>query len=125
MIAPSRARMSAKASLGRCCPKNTFDRFALAASCEIQSRNAASRSREGAALQMRHPDQAIMAYSVVHTAGKTASGGVMPGLSRLRYQESWFPALLYREAYHATPAVSNPNPASARRDLDLRGCMGF
>ena len=80
--------MSTSASVFWCCPKNNFDHFALAANCEIQSRNAALRWREGAALQMRHPDHAIMAYSVVHTAGKTASGGVKPGLSKSRYQES-------------------------------------
>ena len=60
-IVPSRARMSASASVGRCSPKKSFDHWALAASCEIQSRSAALRSREGAALQMRQPDQAIRA----------------------------------------------------------------
>src|ERR1700741_5313475 len=117
--------MSAKASLGWRCPKNSFDHFALAASCEIQSRNAASRSREGAALQMRHPDQAIMAYSIVHTTGKTASGGVKLGFSRSRYQESRLPFRLCRVPYQAAPAVTKPKPASARSERDGPLRMAF
>src|SRR5208337_1313490 len=81
-IMPSNAIASAKASVGLCSPKNSMDHFALVASCEIHSRNACLRSRDGAALHTRHPDQTIVAQSTVQTTGYTFSGGAKLGLFR-------------------------------------------
>src|SRR6266576_1668075 len=106
MMLPSSAKTSANASVGRRWPKNNFDHWALAASCEIHSRKAALRSREGAALQTRHPEYATSAYRVVHATGKTLSGGVKPGLRRSRYH----PSRLLRQWPSQIPRVREENP---------------
>jgi len=82
---PSKAIASARADVGLCSPKKSLDHLALVASCEIQRRNAWFRSRDGAALQTRHPDHAIMAYRVIQTTGYTSWGGAKLGLSSRRY----------------------------------------